>query len=141
MAIRRGTKYFMSHLSIGRGKRNSNNRTCFLGVGIRCLRMRILSLYCLLILTSSLFLGTCFLSRMEIINYKLGCHTLTVYTMMDLPGTSLLIPLSLTPLMGLLNSSLPWWNSTSMFLTFLFSYNKLDLKDLVFIPLYISTGR
>jgi hypothetical protein len=39
--------------------------------------------------------------------------------MMNPLGTSLLIPLSLIPFMGLLNSSLPWRNSTSMFLTLL----------------------
>jgi hypothetical protein len=48
-----------------------------------------------------------FLCGMKIIGCKLGFLTLTVCMMMNLPGTFLLIPLSLTPLMGLLSSSLP----------------------------------
>ncbi len=60
-----------------------------------------------------------FLFGMEITSCRLGYLTSTVYKMMNPLGTSLLIPLFLTPLMGLLNSSLPWWNSISMFLTLL----------------------
>jgi hypothetical protein len=49
------------------------------------------------------------LCGMGITSCKLSCLTSTIYTMMNLHGTSLLIPLSLTPLMmGLLSSSLPW---------------------------------
>jgi hypothetical protein len=48
-----------------------------------------------------------FLSGMGITCCKLGYFTSTVRTMMSLPNTSLLIPLSLIPLMGLLSSSLP----------------------------------
>ncbi len=75
---------------------------------------------CLLILTWSLSLGACFLCGMGIIGCKLGCLTLIIYMMMGLFGTSLLIKLSLTPFMGLLNFSLPWWNSTSMLLNLFF---------------------
>ncbi len=57
---REGIKFFMFHLSIIRGKRNSKNSTCLLGVGIGCLRMRYLSLFFLVILTSSRSLGTFF---------------------------------------------------------------------------------
>jgi hypothetical protein len=58
--------------------------------------------------------------------------------MMSPSGTSLLIPLSLwTPLTGLLNFSLPWWSSTSMFLNLFFSYIKLNLNDFVLITLCI----
>jgi hypothetical protein len=56
----RGGQNFMFHLSIGRGRKNSKNNTCLLGVCIRCLRMRDLSLSCLLILTSIPFLGAFF---------------------------------------------------------------------------------
>ncbi len=122
LAIRRGTKFFMFHFSIWRGKRNFKSSTCFFGVCIRCLRMRNLSLSCLLILISSFFLGVCFLCGMGITSCRLGCFTLTICMMMSPSGTSLLIPLSLwTPLMGLLNFSLPWWSSTSMFLNLFFS--------------------
>jgi hypothetical protein len=40
--------------------------------------------------------------------------------MMSPLGTSLLIPLSLIPFMGLFSSSLPQQSSTCMFLTFFF---------------------
>jgi hypothetical protein len=40
-------KFSMFHLSIGRGRRNSKNSTCLLGVDIGCLRMKDLSLFCL----------------------------------------------------------------------------------------------
>jgi len=46
LAIRRGTKFFTFHLSIGKGKRNSKSNTCLFGVCIRCLRMRDLNLSC-----------------------------------------------------------------------------------------------
>jgi hypothetical protein len=46
--------------------------------------------------------------------------TLTICMMMSPFSTSLLIPLSLTPLMGLLTFSLPWQSSTSMFLSLFF---------------------
>jgi len=83
-----------------------------------------------------------FLFRMVITSCKLGCLTLIVYMMMSPHGTSWLIPLSLTPFMGLFSSSLPWQNTTSMFLNLLFfPYIKLDLKDFVIIPLYISAGQ
>ncbi len=118
LAIERGTKKFMFHLSIGRGKRNSKSSTCLLGVGIRCLKMKDFRLSCLPILTSSLSPGACFLSRMVITSHKFGYLILTICIMMSPPSTSLWIPLSLIPLMDLLSSSSLWWNSTSMFLTF-----------------------
>jgi hypothetical protein len=44
--------------------------------------------------------------------------------------------------MGLLSSSLPWWDSTNMFLTLLlFPTSKLDLKDFVHISFYIFTSQ
>jgi hypothetical protein len=48
-----------------------------------------------------------FLCGMGTTSCRLGYLTLTVCTMMSPHDTFLLIPLSLTPLMGLLNSSLP----------------------------------
>jgi hypothetical protein len=66
------------------------------------------SLFCLSILTSSLFPGACFLFGMVIIGCKLGCFRSTICTMMIPLSTFLLIPLSLAPLLGLLSSSLPW---------------------------------
>ncbi len=80
--------------------------THLLGVNIGCLKTRDLSLYCLSILTSSLFPNTFFCMGMGITSCKLGCLTLTIFMMMSPLGTSLLIPLSLIPFMGLLNSSL-----------------------------------
>jgi hypothetical protein len=82
--------------------------------------MKDLSFSCLLILTLSLFPNACFLCGMGIIGCRLGCFTLIVYMMMNPFGTSLLIPLSLTPFMHLFSSSLPWRSSTCMFLTLLF---------------------
>jgi hypothetical protein len=55
LTIKRGTKFFMFHLSIGKGRMNSKNNTCLLGIDIRCLRMRDLSLSCLPILTLNCF--------------------------------------------------------------------------------------
>ncbi len=115
-----GTQFFMFHLSIGRGRRNSKNNTCFIGVDIRCLRMKDMSFSCLIILTLSLFPSSCFLCGMGIIGCRLGCFTLIVCMMMSPLGTSLLIPLSLIPFMGLFSSSLPQQSSTCMFLTFFF---------------------
>ncbi len=108
LAIKRRTKKIMLHLSIRKGKRNSKSNTCLLGVDIGCLIMKDLILSCLPILTSNLFPCACFLCGMGIPSCKLGCLTLTVYMMMSLSCTSLLIPLSLTPFMDLLSSSLPW---------------------------------
>jgi hypothetical protein len=53
------------------------------------------SLPCFPILTSSLSPSTCFLSRMGITCCKFGYLTSIVCTMMSLPSTSMLIPLSL----------------------------------------------
>ncbi len=58
-------------------------------------------------------------SKMVITSYMLGYLMLIVYTMMSPFSTSMWIPLSLMPLMGLLSSSLLWQNLRSMFLTFL----------------------
>ncbi len=60
LAIGRGIQFFMFHLSIGKGKRNSKSSTCVFGINIRCLRMRDLSLSYLPFLTSSLSLGACY---------------------------------------------------------------------------------
>jgi hypothetical protein len=48
-----------------------------------------------------------FLSQMEITRWRLGYLMLNVRTMMNPFNASLLIPLSLTPLMGFLSFSLP----------------------------------
>jgi len=73
-----------------------------------------------------------FLFRMKITSWRLGCLTLTICTMMNPLNTSLLIPLSSTLLMGFLSFSLPWWNSTSMFLTLLlFLTSKLNLNTTI----------
>ncbi len=142
LAIKRGTKIFMFHLSIGRGRRNSKSSTCFLGIGIGCLKMKDLKFFCLPILTSTLSPSPCFLSRMVITSCKFRCLILNVYIMMSLPSTFLWIPFSLIPFMGLLSSSLPWWDSTNMFLTLLlFPTSKLDLKDFVHISFYIFTSQ
>ncbi len=93
LVIGRGTKFFMFHLSIGRGMRNSKSSTCLFGVGIECLRMKDLSLSCLPILTSSPSPSTCFLCGMGITSCMLGCLTLIISTMMSLLGTFHLIPL------------------------------------------------
>ncbi len=114
LAIGRGTKKIMFHLSIGRGRRNSKSNTCLFGVCIRCMRMRNLSFSCLSILTLIPFPSACFFVWDENIGCRLGCFTLTVCTMMNPPNTSLLISFSLTLLMGLLTSSLPWQSSTNM---------------------------
>jgi hypothetical protein len=74
LVIRRGTKFLMFHLSIGRGRRNSKSNTCLFGVYIRCLRMKDLNLSCLLILTSSFFLGACFLCGMGLTSCRLDCY-------------------------------------------------------------------
>ncbi len=57
------------------------------------------------VLTSSLFLDACFLCGVGITSCRLGYPTLFIYMMRSPHGTYLLIPLSLTPLMGLLKSS------------------------------------
>jgi hypothetical protein len=119
LAIKKGIKFFMFHLLIGRGKKNSKSSTYLLRIDTRYLRMRYLNLSCLSILTSIIFLGVCFLCGMGITSCRLGCFTLPICTMMNPFGTSLLIPLSLTPLMSLSSSSLPWRSSTSMFLNLL----------------------
>jgi hypothetical protein len=118
LAIRKGAKFFTFHLLIGKGKNNSKSSTCFLIINIRCLKMKDLSLFCFPILTSNLSPSAYFLSRMGITR-KLVYLTLIVCTMTSLHGTSMLIPLSLIPLMGLLSFSLPWWNQISMLLTLL----------------------
>jgi hypothetical protein len=99
LTIGKGTKFCTFHLSIKRGRRNSKSRTCFFGVDIRCLRMKYLSLSCLPKLTSNLSWSACFLCGMGITSCKLSCLILTIYTMMNLHGTFLFIPLSLTPFM------------------------------------------
>jgi hypothetical protein len=115
LAIERGTKYFMFQLSIGRGRRNSKGST-----SSWMFENEKFEFFCLLILTSSFFPNAYFLSGMKITSYRFGYLTSTVYMMMGPLDTSLLISLSLTPLMGLLNSSLPWQNLTNMLLTLLF---------------------
>jgi hypothetical protein len=99
-----GIKCFTFHLSTKKGKRNSKSNTCLFGISIGGLRMRDLRLSYLLILTSSLFLSAFFLYKMVIIGCRLSCFILTICTMMNLFGTSWLIPLSLILFMGLLSS-------------------------------------
>ncbi len=84
LAIRKGTKFFMFHFSIGRGRKNSKSNTCIFVVNIGCLRMRDLSFSCLPIWTSSFFSSACLLFGMGITSWRLGCLTLTIYTMMNL---------------------------------------------------------
>jgi len=57
--------------------------------------------------------------------------------MMNPPSTFMLIPLSLIPFMGLLSSSLPWWNSTSMFLTLLLFPTSSYVQRILFLFLFI----
>jgi hypothetical protein len=57
-----------------------------------------------------LFRHMFFVQGMEIVSCRLGCLILTIYTMMSLLGTSLLIPFSWILHMVLLSSSLPLQN-------------------------------
>ncbi len=121
LVIARGTKLFTFHLSIGRGKRNSKSNMSSWSQHWMSKNERFEFLLLIDPDLKSFSKHMFFLYGTGITSCKFCYFTSTVFMMMSPPNTSLLIPLSLIPLMGLLNSSLPWWNSTSMFLTiFLF---------------------
>ncbi len=87
LVIKKGTKCFMFHFSIGRAEGMPRRAHLFLELTLD-LKMRDLSLSYLPILTSSCSPGACFLFGMEIIGCRLGCLTSTIYRMMSPHGTS-----------------------------------------------------
>jgi hypothetical protein len=107
LAIARGTKFFTFHLSIERGRRNSNGNTYSWNQHWMFKNERFESLLLVDPNLRPFSKHVFFCMGMGITSCKLGYLTLTVFMMMNPLGTSLLIPLSLIPFMGLLNSSLP----------------------------------